>query len=478
MGFKETFQAKAASLLLGKDFIEKAAVVQAQSTVDNAYLQNIYQWLFNNQPISILDRPYEYVGAYSSNNDVYTCVDKITKKIVSTPIIIYEVVPGKEAKYLQYKALRYSSEPEAIQKAAILKAQSLREVNQKDIDELILNPNPQETQSEFFTQLAGFFLLSGNGYTYLNGPVPGKYPWSEMYVLPSQFMEIISGGMFLPVKGYRVNYTYMATNNIVPFPVEQVTHIKTFNPEFNVSGSQLYGMSPLRSLLLTLAMSKEGKQELVKQAKNGGTLGMLSPDGPGVFLGPDQQKDLNEKLQQIKSSNKTGERLFPSGGPLKYTQIGLPSTELQLIELLGVTREDIYRAFHIPLTYSDQKASTYDNLTLSAKQFIYDAVMPIGDMIEDKLLNRTICAAVNRKTGKKYVAHYDYQSLPEMQADMTKLSEWLDKSWEITPNERREAKGYGRSPLPELDEYYIPSGLRNIKDAAITDDAFTEAQEE
>lgn len=460
---------------LSNTTINASGIVQAQA---NAYLENIYQWLFNNQPISVLDRASDYTTAFSSNSDVFTCIDKIGKTLVAAPILIYEVVPGMESKYLQFKSLSHSSDPADIFKANVLKAQSLREVNQKDIEWILENPNADQTQTEFFMQLACFFLLSGNGYTYFNGPLPGKAPWTEMFVLPSQFTKIVSGGMFEPVKGYRVDYSYLASGKVVPFGAASVAHIRTFNPEFNVGATQLYGMSTLRSLLLDLAMSKEGRQELVKQAKNGGTLGMLSPDGPGIFLGEPQQKDLEDKLLRIKRSNEAGERLFPSGGPLKYTQIGLPSTELELISLLGVTRDDIYRAYHVPLTFADQKASTYDNLTLTAKQFVYDAVMPIGKAIEDKVLNRAICGPVNKKTGKKYVCHFDYQSLPAMQADMSKLSEWLELAWWIKPDLKLEAMGYGATGLPEMNEIYIPSGMRNIKDAALTDDSFTQAQED
>lgn len=475
MGFK-TDLAKA---ILGKEYvIEKAVAVQRSEEAINAYVQNVYQWLFNFQPIIVDDKPIEYVNSYKGNSDVYTCIDKIAKKLVKTPIIIYEVNPGKEAKYLQYKSLRSSGEVEAQRKATLFKSQSLTEVNQKDIERIIETPNSEQTRTEFFQQLVGFFLISGNGYVYFNGPSPGIAPWTEMFVLPSQLMEIISGGIFEPIKGYRLLYSYLANDLVVPFDAKQVEHIKTFNPEFNANASQLYGMSPLRSLLTTLAMSKEGRNELVKQAKNGGTLGMLSPDGTNLFLNDTQQEDLQKKLQAIRASNRTGERMFPSAGPLKYTQIGLPSTDLQLIEVLGVTRDDIYRAYHVPLTYANQEATTYDNASLMGKQFIYDAVMPIGDIIEDRILNKAICGPVNKKTGKKYVAHFDYQSLPELQADMEKLATWLNNSPDLTLNEKREAKGYGKSTEPGTDQIFIPSGWRALKDAIVTDDSFTDAQEE
>ena len=64
-----------------------------------------------------------------------------------------------------------------------------------------------------------------------------------------------------------------------------------------------------------------------------------------------------------------------------------------------------------------------------------------------------------------------------MQEDMVKVAEWLDKCWDLSPNEKREVKGYGERPEKAMNNIYIPSGYRNIEDAAMTDDAFTNAQE-
>jgi hypothetical protein len=52
----------------------------------------------------------------------------------------------------------------------------------------------------------------------------------------SQFIEIISGGMFEPIKGYQMRSVYMTE---VPIPAHQVVHFKSFNPDFTLTGAQL-----------------------------------------------------------------------------------------------------------------------------------------------------------------------------------------------------------------------------------------------
>jgi hypothetical protein len=54
-----------------------------------------------------------------------------------------------------------------------------------------------------------------------------------------------------------------------------------------------------------------------------------------------------------------------------------------------------------------------------------------------------------------------------MSEDMTKLSDWLEASCEITPTEKRVAKGYDRSINPLLDEYYAPTSIVPLKDLSL-----------
>jgi hypothetical protein len=65
----------------------------------------------------------------------------------------------------------------------------------------------------------------------------------------------------------------------------------------------------------------------------------------------------------------------------------------------------------------------------------------------------------------KFIIQCDYSQLPEMQADMKALTEWLKEAWWITPNEKRDLMGYEKSNEPMMDEYWVPNGLRPLSQA-------------
>ena len=179
-------------------------------------------------------------------------------------------------------------------------------------------------------------------------------------------------------------------------------------------------------------------------------------------------------MKEAKAGDSIMDRIFPSTGPLKWTQIGLPSTDLQLIESLNLDTKKIFSAFHVPMIYSgSEEASNMSNVSSAPKQLIYNAVGPLSRKIRDAI-NKFVCEPYAKAEGKKYYFDFDFGSFPEMQDDMVKLSEWLDKSWEITPNEKRLAKGYDKIDDGIMDKVYAPSSVVPLDDLTI-DSAYNSA---
>ena len=121
-------------------------------------------------------------------------------------------------------------------------------------------------------------------------------------------------------------------------------------------------------------------------------------------------------------------------------------------------RESIYRAHKIPLNYASTDSSTYNNEEQAGKKLVYNGVAPHCENISDTL-TQFICEPFEKVDGKKYIIRLDYMSLHELSVDMKQISEWLDKSPEITWNERREIKGFGKLDLLGMD---IPIGTKNM----------------
>lgn len=434
------------------------------------YQQALFKWLGKDYPIFEAE-DFDYVrDGFMSVGAVYECVDLISKKIASCPRIVYEITDNE--KYKKYKSLIKSIKIESLQEAMMLKAQSMKEVSVPRIEKLLTDPNPMQTGDEYFTHLSGMYLIKGNAFIYGNGADNDARIWNEMFALPN--MHILSGGTFEPVQAYFLNWE---TDQKQRFEASQVAHMKTFNPDYSVTGSQLYGLPPLRAYALSLQRSRLSNREANRQVHNGGTFGLLTPKNKEDQLSKDQKDQLKGDLVSAKDSNDPLKRFKIGNIPMEWLEMGLTSQDLELFKSMQYTDEDVYRAYHVPLQYRSTDSSTFSNQADADRKFIYNAVAPIADKISDTL-TRFICRPYEKKDGKRYVIQLDYTSLPELAKDMKAVMEWLDKAWILTPNEKREVVGWGKSTEVGMDMIWIPSGLKPIQDAAISPEEFNRAFDE
>jgi HK97 family phage portal protein len=439
MGLIDTFFGKAINKRV--QTLTTSFLTQAST---NLFNDSVFRWLNNGMPVMKEDRE-TYVNAYNTVGAVMECVDIITKKVVACPRIVYKIKDQKEYK----KFLNYSKSAETLGKALVAKAKAMEEVHMPEIEKLLNNPNKQQNGDDFIETITGLFLLTGNAYIYGNSSLPRNKKWSEVYALPTD-MTIVTGGPMEPIKGYRVNCW---DTNISDFPADQIKHFKTFNPNYSTTGQQLYGMSTLRPYLYSLDILQNADRQADKQVKNGGIFGLLMPENKEDNLSDDQNKDLKEGLQSARRSDDELARMVPVSIAMKWQQIGLPSGDLQLIELSGAKADDIYRGYHIPLQFRNQDSATYNNLPVANRKFIFDAVAPICRK-EEVGLTEFYCAPYNTDK-EQYVIHLDFMSLPELNSDMVAAVSWLQNSPMLTPNEKREVIGYGRSEEPGMDSILI-----------------------
>lgn len=93
----------------------------------------------------------------------------------------------------------------------------------------------------------------------------------------------------------------------------------------------------------------------------------------------------------------------------------------------------------------------------------------------DDGLNKFFVEPYSKKAGKHLYMEHDIYSYPEMQEDMKALTEWLDKSWWIKPNDKLEMQRFGKSEDPAMDKVYIPSNLMPLDSVNISNEDFNKA---
>lgn len=442
----------------------------AQQTAQE-YNKAIYNWLGE----SIVWNPENdttYINeGYRKNATVYSLVNIIAKAASSIPFQIYEKVNDND--YKRYKSMTNGSfDTTVLHKSDFLKKKALVELEDTDLHKLLDRPNPAQSYASWITELIAFGKLTGNRYIYGIAPETGNGAgkYKELYVMPSQLIEIISGGIMQPVKEYAIEY-----NGQFRIPADHMCHIKDFNPYFDGSGSHLYGQSPLRAGLRSMTTNNEAVQTGVKYLQNQTARGVLMSD----------EGDLNEvQAQQLKDKFRKNFQGADNAGDviitpkkLSWVNFGLNASDVSLIEQYNASIKDLCNIYNVPVSLlNNTESSTYNNVKEAKKALYQNCVIPELNKIADEL-NRWLAP----KYGEKLCIEFDYSSIPELQEETEKVVGQMSQAWWLTPNEKRAAMSYGTDEENEiLNEYYIPANLipASGSDIEIEDPQPAEQQQE
>lgn len=423
--------------------VNEAIAKKQSSTFANA-LSSINITLNNALP-TINPDGADYYQSFKTIGAFYEVTDAICKKVCASPIVAYKVKDKK--KLLQAKSLERHDPVQS----HLLKLQAIEEVDIPGLGDLLGKgqANPYQTGSQFLGTTVLSYLTSGN--TYVHAVKSGKKA-KELYCFPNMVIDVDVDDLLDPIRGYTLQ-----NSTLKKFEKDEIQHIKTGNnAPIDRRMEYLYGVAPLRAYLESLRTISEGKRQSSKQVKNGGVFGVLSPKNKIDEFGIDQRTQMKEKLWDARHSDDELSRIFPSSISLEWQNIGLPSGELQLLEVVGASEQDVYRAYHVPLQYHNQKASTSNNQNTATRQFIFDAVAPICAVMGEAFTN-----FLSAGYDFDYI-EFDYTQLPEMAVNMKEVAAYvitLVEAGVLTPNEGRAAVRYGEKTEAYMNEHYVNSGI-------------------
>jgi len=428
-----------------KSIISKNAQQTAQQ-----YNNAIYNWLGESIVWNPENDDSYITEGYRKNSTIYSLVNLITKAATTIPFQVYEKT--NENDYKRYKAMTSGTfDAATIHKAAMLQKRSLVELQDTELHKLLERPNPAQSYNSFIGELIAFGKLTGNRYIYGIGPDTGANvgKYTELYVMPSQIMEIVSGGIMKPVSKYKIEY-----NGTFEIPAEEICHIKDFNPYYDGTGSHLYGQSPLRAGLRSLTTNNEAVQTGVKYLQNQTARGLLMSDEGDI--NEVQAQQLKDKFRkQFQGSDNAGDVII-TPKKLSWVNFGLNAADVSLIEQYNASIKDLCNIYNVPVQLlNNTDSSSYNNMKEAKKALYQNCVIPELLKIKDEL-NRWLAP----KYGENLCIEFDFSVIPELQEETDKVVEQLSKAWWITPNEKRAAMNYGKDEeTTQLDDYYIPANL-------------------
>ena len=391
---------------------------------------------------------------YRKNATIYSLVNIITNAATTIPFQVYEKVNENEVK--RYKALTSGSiDANSIYKANLIRKNAMVELEETELHKLLERPNAAQSYASWISELIAFGKLTGNRYIYGIAPETGmnQGKYKELYVMPSQIMEIVSGGIMQPVQKYRIEY-----QGAYDIPAEDICHIKDFNPYYDGTGSHLYGQSPLRAGLRSLTTNNEAVQTGVKYLQNQTARGILTSDEGD--LNEVQAQQLKDKFRKnFQGSDNAGDVII-TPKKLSWVNFGLNASDVSLIQQYNASIKDLCNIYAVPVQLlNNTESATYNNMKEAKKALYQNCVIPELNKIRDEL-NRWLVP----KFGEKLFIDFDYSAIPELQEENEKVVDQLSKAWWVTPNEKRSVMNYGvDEENVALDNYYIPANLLPIE---------------
>jgi hypothetical protein len=341
------------------------------------------------------------------------------------------------------------------------------------------SPNPTQTWADIYSLYKTYMRLNGNCYFYLMSPDDGINAGvpSQMYVLPAHLIKIVLKDdiSLLSTESPIKSYMLIQGDQFIEFNEDEVIHTKYANPNFDLQGSHLYGMSPIRAILRNINSQNSTIDNNVKTMQNGGVFGFIH--GGSTGLTQPQADSLKQRLTEMDKSPDRLSQIAGASGEIAFTKISLNTDELKPFDYLKYDQKAICNA----LGWSDKLLNNNEGGGLNNGGLDEERKRVVTDNIQPDLV--ILKQAFDKKFIKKFkgyenaVIEWDISELPEMQTDMVAMATWLN-TIPVTPNEIRVAMKYETLDQDGMDIVFMPSNKVRIDDVSnnLIDSAFNQNQ--
>lgn len=392
---------------------------------------------------------------YMGNAGLYSIINRITRTAAISPFKVYRI--KDKQKHLRIKGWTGPGATEAsLQKAIILKNLAYEEDSSHPFNKLLEKPNDWQNMNEFVQTCIGFKLITGNRFLFINEITAGANKGRPfgIYNLPPQHMAIIAGETMWQVVGYELQL-----GTIVRIPVELIVHSRYWNPYYDLAGSHLFGLSPLKAASKTLERSNKAEQRGATMLDNAGAAGVMF-DKSGYFkdLSQEQADEMKQKINDEVLGIDNAGKIAMANGDLGYLNFGQTGVEMQIIEQEKYSDEKLCNIYGVPAGLFMANANATDNnIKAWNKQLITGPVLQaLCELRED--LNK-----IAARYGEDIWIDFDPNVYPELQEDLEKTAKVMQMSHWLNGNEKRIATGHDEDTAnPMMKAYLVPNNLTDI----------------
>jgi len=409
----------------------------------------------------------KYTEAYEANADVYAIVSFLARKAASIPWYVYTKKPGAKARMAlqRYKSLTKGlSNPGAMEQALIARKAAYDEnmvVDDSATALLLKTPNAYQGQDQFFEQLFGMRFLTGEGIVWGNDGNIEDGEFSELFVMPTQYMDIIADPLDLfGLSGW----VLQAGNGNMALAKEDVLQWKSWNPQFDSSTRiHLRGVSPIKAAWNNYLMGAEAQKASAKLMANGGAKGALVPKPVGNQIPLVDEKTAAQMqmalADRVNNNNRYGQVAMLQT-PWEFLNFGLTSGEMALIDTMRFSLEQWCRVFGMPVVLFSADNMADNNYQNALRDLVTNTIVPMCAQLRDEM-NKWL---LPRMGDTDMFIDFDIQALPELQRDIEKMVNGLKAADWLTMDEKRVAMNY-EPKGGAFATTYIPQGLIPIEQA-------------
>lgn len=304
---------------------------------------------------------------YASNTDVYAIITKLCEMSSDVPLVVEKLVDEKN---------------------------DIWEVDSESkLNDVVHNPSDTLTEKEFRFRTMLFLLSTGDFFWQ---KVEGGYKLvTKLNLLESNLVDFqldsnndIKDVLYNSVEGRQIKLS-----------PEDILHGLYYNPSLQgIRGKR--GMSPLNAAYNSLAASNDRLTAMAHLYKNRGATNIIS-SGSDIVLDEDEREELQKNTDKILGGAKNFNKSIVTAANVNVNQVGMNANDLELVRSADLLLRDICKAFGVPSTmFSDQSASTLDNLKVGERLIYTNAIIPNNNKLVS-MYNKEIVPAYERFENKK-----------------------------------------------------------------------------
>ena len=297
------------------------------------------------QPSNLIEKGYE------SNVDVYSVIKKIVDSSKSVPWIVEKsTVDGWEL------------------------------IEDTTIHELMANPNPSKgyTWDDIEEQLLVYLLASGNSYMISESSFSNNLI-AEVDILPSPYVCPTTGNnnFFMP----NISYQFELGTNQRNYDVDELEHIKFFNPGYNSVNDSLLGLSVIQVAREAVEVGNSRWDAHANLLQNRGAVGMITDKSDRAMTPEEAAKVQSAWNRDITGTHNSG-KIKVTNKDLNYIQMAMSATDLQLVESGIIPLRAICNVLGLDSSlFNDPANKTFNNRKEAEKALYTNAVIPLSNKV-------------------------------------------------------------------------------------------------